>query len=95
MFNVIKKFRDLQDNDHVYEINDVYPHNPKNKLTAERINELMSNENKIGAPLIEEKPLNEVDSRYLYALAKLKEIKVPKKTSAEDIRKLIEDSNDE
>lgn len=49
---VIKKFRDLQDNDHIYEVGEKYPR--KGKPNKERVKELLSNKNKIGEPLIEE-----------------------------------------
>lgn len=49
---VIKKFRDLQDNDHIYEVGKKYPR--KGKLNKERVEELLSDKNKIGEPLIKE-----------------------------------------
>ena len=54
-YRVIERFKDLQDNDRVYEVGDVYQ-GPKSK---KRIAELSGEENKIGRPLIEkvnEKP---------------------------------------
>lgn len=52
MYKVIYKFVDLQDNDHVYEIGDVYPREGS-EVTDERIAELSGDQNKIGSPLIE------------------------------------------
>lgn len=49
-FKVIKKFRDLQDNGHIYNVGEKYPH--KGRLNKERAEELSGNENKIGVPLI-------------------------------------------
>lgn len=51
-YQVIHRFRDLQDNDHIYEVGDKYPH--KGRLNKARVEELSSTENKIGVPLIEE-----------------------------------------
>lgn len=48
-YRVIERFKDLQDNDRVYEVEDVYQ-GPKSK---KRIAELSGDENKIGKPLIE------------------------------------------
>jgi len=49
---VIHKFRDLQDGDHIYNVDNKYPRKGRSK--KERIDELMSHENKIGVPLIAE-----------------------------------------
>lgn len=51
-YKVIHQFRDLQDNDHVYKVGDKYPR--KGRATKARLEELSSDENKIGVPLIEE-----------------------------------------
>lgn len=48
-YRVIERFKDLQDNDRVYEVGDAYQ-GPKSK---KRIAELSGEENKIGKPLIE------------------------------------------
>lgn len=52
MFKVIKEFRDLQDNDYIYEVNDIYPHDNR-EVPAERIEELAGKKNKIGRRLIQ------------------------------------------
>ncbi|MEK3955376.1 hypothetical protein [Psychrobacillus sp. FSL K6-1464] len=49
---VIKSFRDLEDENHVYKVGDKYPR--KGRARKERIEELAGNENKIGEPLIAE-----------------------------------------
>lgn len=49
---VIYRFKDLQDNDHVYNVGDKFPR--KGRVKKTRIEELMSSENKIGKPLIVE-----------------------------------------
>ncbi|MGA3598583.1 hypothetical protein [Lysinibacillus agricola] len=51
-YKVIKQFRDLQDNDHIYNIGDKYPY--KGRVNKERVAELKSNDNKIGLSLIAE-----------------------------------------
>lgn len=51
-YKVIKQFRDLQDNNHIYNVGDKYPR--KGRSNKERTEELLSNENKIGVPLIAE-----------------------------------------
>ena len=60
MYRVIKYFTDLQDNDHEYNVGDIYPHNKK-KVSASRIKELSTNKNRQGIPLIEkvEEPTEE------------------------------------
>nr|DAP51852.1 MAG TPA: hypothetical protein [Caudoviricetes sp.] len=45
---VISKFRDLQDNERIYEVGEEY----QGKKTKARIAELSSDKNKIGIPLI-------------------------------------------
>lgn len=52
MYRVIKYFTDLQDNNHEYNVGDIYPHNKK-KVSASRIKELASDKNRRGIPLIE------------------------------------------
>ena len=53
MYRVIKAFRDLKDNNHVYYVGDTFPHNGV-EVCAERIAELASDKNLQGVPLIEE-----------------------------------------
>lgn len=53
MYRVIKYFTDLQDNGYAYRVGDEYPH-PGFRATKKRINELSSNDNKQGVPLIAE-----------------------------------------
>jgi hypothetical protein len=52
MYRVIKYFTDLQDNNHEYDVGDIYPHNKK-KVSASRIKELATDKNGRGIPLIE------------------------------------------
>ena len=60
MYRVIKYFTDLQDNNHEYNVGDIYPHNKK-KVSASRIKELSTDKNRQGVPLIEkaEEPIEE------------------------------------
>ena len=51
MYRVIKAFRDLKDNNHVYYAGDTFPHNGV-EVDAERIAELSSDKNLQGVPLI-------------------------------------------
>ena len=53
MYKVIKSFTDLQDNNYAYYVGDTFPHNGA-EVDAERIEELASNKNRLGVPLIEE-----------------------------------------
>ena len=52
MYRVIKYFTDLQDNNHEYNVGDIYPHNKK-KVSASRIKELSTDKTRRGVPLIE------------------------------------------
>ena len=60
MYRVITYFTDLQDNNHEYNVGDIYPHNKK-KVSASRIKELSTDKNRRGIPLIEkvEEPAEE------------------------------------
>ena len=53
MYRVIHKFYDLKDNNHAYSVGDAFPHNGV-EVDAERIDELASDKNRLGVPLIEE-----------------------------------------
>ncbi|MFP7480194.1 hypothetical protein [Terribacillus saccharophilus] len=53
-YEVIDSFKDLQDGNKVYHTGDRYP-NPANKsIPEERIDELLSSDNKRGKPVIKE-----------------------------------------
>jgi hypothetical protein len=55
MYKVIKRFYDLQDNNHQYEVGDKFPHERCGyPVSEERIAELASKANKLGEPLIKE-----------------------------------------
>ena len=55
MYKVIKHFVDLQDNNYKYDVGGIYPRKGLHVLQS-RINELASNKNRQGCPLIEEIP---------------------------------------
>lgn len=52
MYKVIKMFTDLHDNDHPYNVGDVFPRKGVS-VSEGRINELAGSDNKQGTPLIE------------------------------------------
>lgn len=53
MYTVIHDFLDLQDNNHLYKVGDMYPREG-GTTSLERETELLGDKNKIGQPLIEE-----------------------------------------
>lgn len=60
MYRAVEQFADLQDNNYIYSIGEIYPrkgHSP----TEERLKELSGTENKVGKPVIEffEDPVEE------------------------------------
>lgn len=50
MYKVVVKFKDLKD-DHIYEVGDKYPFD-KRRVSQKRLQELSSENNKRGMPLI-------------------------------------------
>lgn len=52
MYKVIKYFVDLQDNNHPYNVGDIFPRKGM-KVSDDRITELAGPNNKQGVPLIE------------------------------------------
>ncbi|WP_420768752.1 hypothetical protein ACNR9V_03230 [Parageobacillus thermoglucosidasius] len=62
---VIKDFKDLQDRQHIYRVGDTYPREGY-KPSKKRIEELLSDKNLIGEPLIaevDEPAATEVDEK--------------------------------
>lgn len=53
MYKVIEKFVDLQDNMHLYNVGDEFPHH-KGAVSAKRIGELSTTKNRRGIRLIRE-----------------------------------------
>lgn len=60
MYEVIKKFTDLQDGNHVYNVGDTYPHEGYIP-SEERIAELASDKNRQRVPLIVEIPSEDAE----------------------------------
>lgn len=51
IYKVIYPFKDLQDNEHIYNVGDIYPRDNVT-VSKDRLNELKTSRNKIGVPLI-------------------------------------------
>jgi hypothetical protein len=51
-YKVIRAFRDIENDHHVYRKGDTFP--AKGKVSKERVSELLSSENKVGKSLIEQ-----------------------------------------
>ncbi|TYS87576.1 hypothetical protein [Rossellomorea aquimaris] len=51
-YKVIRVFRDIEDNHRVYRKGDPFP--AKGKVSKERVAQLLSSENRVGKPLIEQ-----------------------------------------
>lgn len=60
MYKVVYKFKDLSDDEHVYNVDDIFPREG-HEVSFARIRELASDKNKIGKPLIEEVVEKEVE----------------------------------
>ncbi|MGX7232209.1 hypothetical protein ACWODG_05540 [Enterococcus italicus] len=60
-YKVIEDFTDLQDNGHIYRTGDLFPR--AGKVRKSRINELLSDKNKRGKPLIKEVEMKVVESQ--------------------------------
>jgi len=58
---VVEDFTDLQDGNKVYRKGDVYPSPVNKNVSKKRLNELSSDNNRIGAPLIKEVKEDEQD----------------------------------
>ncbi|WP_454844449.1 hypothetical protein [Priestia megaterium] len=53
-FEVIEDFKDLQDKDKIYRKGDRYPKPANKNIDDERLEELLTNKNKQGRPVIKE-----------------------------------------
>lgn len=62
MYRVIKAFTDMQDGNFAYQVGDEYPRKGMSVLQS-RINELASDKNRQGVPLIEEIPEKAEESK--------------------------------
>lgn len=52
MYRAIKSFRDLQDNNYLYQAGDIFPRKGM-EVSVERIEELSTDKNRRGEPMIE------------------------------------------
>jgi hypothetical protein len=52
-YEVVKTFADLQDNRHLYNVGDTFPHEGA-EVSEDRLKELSGSSNKLGTPLIKE-----------------------------------------
>ena len=52
MYKVVKSFTDLQDNNHLYSVGDIFPRSGL-AVTKDRLAELAGSDNRQGKPLIE------------------------------------------
>lgn len=52
-YEVVKTFADLQDNRHLYNVGDAFPHEGA-EVSEDRLKELSGSSNKLGTPLIKE-----------------------------------------
>lgn len=80
MYKVIRRFRDLQDGQHVYQVGDEYPRKFL-VVKKERIEELLSSNNKMHTPLIKEVKSESVVDEQPVVEAKPKAKKSRKKKS--------------
>lgn len=80
MYKVIDFFTDLQDNDHPYNVGDVFPHDGR-EVAESRIKELSSRENKQHKPLIA-KVTDTTESIAEEKVDKPKKTAEPKKTAS-------------
>lgn len=94
MFHVIKAFKDLEDNEYIYQENDIYPRSENKNITKERIEALSTANNKRSEILIKVKNFSEMDIKSLIQYTKIYDIKIPKGSKKEDIIKILEKTLD-
>ena len=96
MYIVIKGFTDLQDDNHSYDLGRIYPYEKKD-VSSERVEELISDKNKLKEPLIKEVTLEEMNDDQLIEYAKIERLDLKKiildkfqnTTDSEEFEKLI------
>ncbi len=96
MYIVIKGFTDLQDDNHSYDLGRIYPYEKKD-VSSERVEELISDKNKLKEPLIKEVTLEEMNEDQLIEYAKIEGLDLKKiildkfqnTTDSEEFEKLI------
>lgn len=72
MYRVIKFFTDLQDNNHAYNVGDIFPHNGM-EVSEKRLLELSTDKNRRHMPLIEKVEIVENESGETMEEVKAKE----------------------
>lgn len=77
MYIVVNKFKDLEDNEYLYDIGKVYPHKKKN-ISEERIKELTTKKNKLKKVLIKEVDIAELNQEQLCEVATIEGIDLNK-----------------
>ncbi len=95
MYHVIKAFKDLDDNDYIYQENYDYPRNENKNVTKERLDALSTTENLRKEVLIERKDFKEMDIKALVYYAKIFDVKIPKGSKKEDIIALLDMSQND
>lgn len=96
MYIVIKGFTDLQDDNHSYDLGRIYPYEKKD-ISSERVEELISDKNKLKEPLIKEVTLEEMNEDQLIEYTKIEGLDLKKiildkfqnTTDSEEFEKLI------
>lgn len=73
MYIVVNKFKDLEDNEYLYDVGKVYPHEKKD-VKEERIKELSTKKNKLKKVLIKEVDISELNSEQLCEVAMIEDI---------------------
>ena len=73
MYIVVNKFKDLEDNDYLYKIGNVYPHE-KREVSEERIKELSTKNNKLKKVLIKEVDILDLNQEQLCEVATIEGI---------------------
>ena len=68
MYIVVNKFKDLEDNDYLYDVGKVYPHEKKD-VSEDRIKELSSKKNKLKKVLIKEVDISDLNTEQLCEVA--------------------------
>lgn len=61
MYRVIKSFTDLHDDDYLYQVGDEFPR-PGIRVLQKRLDELASDQNRQGTPLIQKEEQEEAES---------------------------------
>lgn len=100
MYEVIRYFEDLKDNNYPYNVGDIFPHDGFS-VSKERIKELSGSENRQRTPLIKKilentnkspytkTEINRMSTESLRILAKEVEIERPEEISGSELKKML------